>query len=163
VLVVMELGGRRILHGNTTPSPTAEWTTQQLREAIPCDHAWRFLVHDRDSIFSRRLDETLRHMGLRVLKAPARAPQANAFCERLIGTLRRECLDWLIPLSGADLRRILGRWVRHYNEARPHAGLGPGIPDPGEGLPAPLQPHRHRLPPGSRVARSALLGGLHHE
>ena len=85
VFVVMEVGSRRIVYYNVTTNPTAAWTTQQLREAIPCDHRYRFLVHDRDSIFSKSLDETIRHLGLRVLKSPVRAPKANAFCERLHG------------------------------------------------------------------------------
>jgi putative transposase len=163
VFVVMEVGSRKILHTNATASPTAEWTMQQLREAIPCTHGYRFLLHDRDSIFSKNLNQTAKRLGLRVLKSPVRAPKANAFCERLIGTLRRECLDWLIPLSENHLRRMLGHWVRHYNEGRPHSSLGPGIPDPPPGLPVPLQLHRHRLPVGARVAATPILGGLHHE
>jgi len=67
-------------------------------------------------------------MGLEVLKTPVRAPQANAYCERLIGTIRRECLDWVIPLGERHLRHILKAWVAHYNGGRPHASLGPGIP-----------------------------------
>ena len=163
VFVVMEIGSRRILHCNVTASPTAAWTTQQLREAIPYDHRYRFLVHDRDSIFSTSLDETVRHLGLRVLKSPVRAPKANAFCERLIGTIRRECLDWLIPLNARHLLKILREWVGYYNHARPHSSLGPGFPDPAEGLPAALQPDRHRLPPGSRVTATPVLGGLCHD
>src|SRR5262249_41588344 len=89
VFVVMEHATRRILHVNATAYPTAHWTLQQLREAIPSDHPYRFLIHDRDSIFSRALDQRIRHLGLRVLKTPVRSPQANALCERLIGTLRR--------------------------------------------------------------------------
>jgi transposase InsO family protein len=163
VFVMMEIGSRRILHCNVTAHPTAEWTLQQLRQAIPCDHGWRFLIHDRDSIFSKALDQTLKRMGLRVLKTPIRAPKANAFAERLVGTVRRECLDWLIPFSENHLRRILLEWVCHYNEARPHSSLGPGISNPPEGLPVLPQEHRHRLPVGSRVVTSPILGGLHHE
>ena len=69
-------------------------------------------------------------LGLTVLKTPLRAPNANAICERVIGTIRRECLDWLIPLSEAHLRGILTEWVTHYNQGRPHMSLGPGAPDP---------------------------------
>lgn len=163
VFVAMEVGSRRILHCNVTANPTAEWTTRQLRQGIPHDHRWRFLIHDRDSIFSTNLDQTVARMGLRVLKNPVRAPRANAFCERLIGTIRRECLDWLIPLSENHLRCILLRWAHHYNEARPHSSLGPGIPNPPPGLPLPLQAHRHCLPDGARVAATPILGGLHHE
>src|SRR5262245_27644829 len=97
VFVAMEVGSRRIVHWNTTEHPTAEWTIQQFREFLAFDHSYRFLIHDRDSIFSHQLDQELKGFGVRVLKTPRRAPQVNAFCERLIGTIRRECLDWIIP------------------------------------------------------------------
>jgi putative transposase len=95
-LVVMEVGSRRILHVNSTADPTAAWTTQQLREVFVPEHPLRYLLHDRDAIFSTSLDATARSFGLEVLKSPPRCPKANAFCERLIGTLRRECLDWFL-------------------------------------------------------------------
>jgi putative transposase len=82
---------RRILHFNVTSHPTAEWTLQQFREAIPGDHSYRFLIHDRDSIFSAEVDETLASFGLKVLRTPVRAPKANASCEHLVSTIRREC------------------------------------------------------------------------
>ncbi len=107
VLVVMEVGTRKILHCNVTAHPNATWTLQQFREAIPGDHQWTFLIHDRDSIFSSDLDRELESFGFRVLRTPVRAPQANAYCERLVGTLRRECLDFLIPLSESHLRGTL--------------------------------------------------------
>jgi transposase InsO family protein len=97
VFVVIEHASRRLLHINVTAHPTAEWTLQQLREAIPSDHDYRFLTHDRDSIFSKQLDQRMRNLGLRMLKTPPRVPRANAICERVLGTLRRECLDFLIP------------------------------------------------------------------
>ncbi len=100
VFVMMEVGTRRVLHYNVTAHPSAEWTLQQLREAIPSDHRYQFLIHDRDSIFSTELDEELKgSFRLRVLRTPVRAPKANAYCERLIGTVRRECLDFMIPLN----------------------------------------------------------------
>ena len=162
VFVVMEHATRRILHTNVTAYPTASWTLQQLREAIPADHTYRFLMHDRDSIFSRQLDQGIRHLGLRVLKTPVRTPQANALCERLIGTLRRECFDFLIPLSANHVRRILREWVPHYNTSRPHMSLGPGMPQPPASLPVPLQAHRHQLPEHLPVVSQPILGGLHH-
>lgn len=100
VFVILEHASRRLLHVNVTVHPTAEWTLQQLREAIPSDHGYRFLIHDRDSIFSHALDQSTRHLGLKVLKTPVRTPRANAICERLIGTLRRECLDFVVPTDG---------------------------------------------------------------
>jgi transposase InsO family protein len=163
IFVLMEHATRRILHCNVTTHPTAQWTLQQLREAIPSDHAYRFLIHDRDAIFSQELDQRIRHLGLRILKTPVRSPQANALCERLLGTLRRECLDFLIPLTEHHLRHLLHAWVRYYNEGRPHMSLGPGIPRPPASLPAPLQDHRHRLPAHLRVGARPILGGLHHE
>jgi len=111
----MELGRRRILHHNVTAHPTAEWMLQQFREAIPGDHEYKFLIHDRDSIFSA--DKEVKLFGLRVLRTPVRAPKANAYCERLIGTIRRECLDRVIPLSEKHLRRILRKWVAHIEAA----------------------------------------------
>jgi len=163
VFVLMEHATRRILHVNVTAHPTAAWTMQQLREAIPVDHTYRFLLHDRDSIFSQQLDQRIRHLGLRVLKTPPQSPQANALCERLIGTLRQECLDFMMPLTENHLRRLLKAWVPHYNTGRPHMSLGPGIPQPPVSLPAPLQTHRHRLPPHVRVIARSILGGLQHE
>ena len=146
VFVVMEHATRGILHVNMTAHPTAAWTLQQLREAIPADHPYRCLIHDRDAIFSRDLDQRVRHLGLQVLKTPPQSPQANALCERLLGTLRRECLDFLIPLTEHHLRYLLHEWAQHYNTGRPHMGLGPGIPQPPLQWPVPLQAHRHRIP-----------------
>src|SRR5438105_15415124 len=90
----MEVGTRRIVHCNVTAHPTAAWTLQQLREAIPSDHSYRFLIHDRDSIFSAEVDRQLKAFGLRVLHTPARAPKANAYGESLGGTTRRQWLDF---------------------------------------------------------------------
>ena len=132
VFVVMEHATLRVLHANVTAHPTAPWTLQQVGDAIPADHAHRFFIHDRDAIFSQELDQSVRHLGLKVLKTPVRSPQANTLCERLLGTLRRECLDFLIPLTENHLRHFLHAWVRHYNEGRPHMALGPGIPAGGE-------------------------------
>jgi len=162
VLVVMEIGSRRIIHFNVTAHPSACWTMQQLREAIPSDHLYRFLIHDRDSIFSSALDSQIGALGLKVLRTPIRAPKANAYCERLVGTMRRECLDYLIPLNERHLRKLLREWVHHYNQARPHSALGPGIPDGGDRfIRANLS--RYALPTGSRIAKTPVLGGLHHE
>jgi len=109
--------------------PTAEWTIQQFRNSLPLDARYRFVLHDRDGIFAPAVDDSLHSMLLQVLKTPVRAPQANAFCERLIGTIRRECLDFLIPLNERHVRRVPAEWVSHYNRGCPHPSLGPGIPD----------------------------------
>jgi transposase InsO family protein len=162
VFVIMDLGTRRILHCNVTSHPTAEWAAQQFREALPGSHAHRFVIHDRDGIFSRELDKQISAMGVRVLRTPVRAPKANSVCEHFGGTLRRECLDFLIPFNERHFKAVLKIWIRHFNGARPHMSLGPGIPAASR-PPAPENDHRHRLPAGHAVRRAALLGGLHHE
>jgi putative transposase len=96
---VMEHASRRLIHLNTTLHPTAAWTLQQLREALPSDHGFRIIIHDHDAIFSAELNASLTHLGLKVIITPVRSPQSNSLCERLIGTLWRECLDWIVPLS----------------------------------------------------------------
>ena len=160
VFVLLDIATRRVVHWNVTAHPTAEWTIQQFRNGLPLDGAYRFIIHDRDGIFAPAVDDALRSMSLEVLKTPVRAPQANAYCERFIGTARRECLDWMIPLSERHLRRVLAEWVPHYNRERPHSALGPGLPDaPND----PTAPTGHRLPPGHRVVTRARLGGLHHD
>ena len=102
-------------------------------------------------------------MRVALTSAPAerlRAPQANAHCQRFIGTARRECLDWVIPLSERHLRRVLAEWVAHYNGERPHSALGPGVPD------APTRRATetgHRPASGYRVLAHSRVGGLHHD
>jgi putative transposase len=163
VFLLMEVGTRRIVHCNVTAHPTATWTLQQLREAIPSDHSYRFLIHDRDSIFSAEVDQQLKAFGLRVLRTLVRAPKANAYCERLVGSIRRECLDFMIPMGEKHLRRILAEWVMHYNQGRPHLSLGPGTPERAAVFP-PLQDHdRHSFAQDCKVVARAVLGGFHHE
>jgi len=142
-------------------------TFRQLYVFVVIEQRSRRLIHcnDRDCIFAQRLDESIKRLGVQVLKSPARSPTANAICERVIGSIRRECLDWLIPLSESHLRSTLKSWIAHYNHARPHMALGPGVPDP------PTARHRifssgsrHRLREGFTVmSANAVLGGLHHE
>jgi putative transposase len=153
----------RIIHLKVTSHPTAAWTLQQLREAIPSVHSYRFLLHDRDAIFSTGLDDSIAHLSLEVIKSPVRSPQANALCERVIGTLRRECLDWMISLNEDHLRRALRSWLPHYNRGRPHSFLGPGLPDPPPNSLVRMQHHRHRFDRPNRVAARPVLNGLHHE
>ena len=114
VFVILELGTRRILHENVTAHPTAEWTLQQFREALPGAHPYQFLIHDRDSIFSMELDRGVTAMGVGILRTPLRAPKANSVCERLGGSLRRECLDFLIPVNERHLKMTVKEWGIHY-------------------------------------------------
>jgi transposase InsO family protein len=125
---------------------------------------YEYLLHDRDSIFAADLDASITKLGVKVLKSPPRSPTANSICERLIGTIRRECLDWLIPLTETHLRTLLQSWVRHYNTGRPPMALGPGVPDPPPGMPHDATSiANHRLREGRIVRAKSILGGLHHE
>jgi putative transposase len=118
----------------------------------------------RDSIFAHHLDESIGRLGVRMLKSPPHSPKANAIYERVIGTIRRACLDWLIRVSEAHLRFTLRSWIAHYNGGRRHMALGPGVPDPPVStsvLPSP--PSRHRRKESCAVRAKPVLGGLHHE
>ena len=122
-------------------------------------HAYRFLIHDRDSIFSKELDEEVTVMGVRVLRTPLRAPKANSVCERFGGTLRRECLDFLIPFNERHLKAVLKTWITRFQpRAATHesrAGNTCGIRSP-----APESAHRRCIPAGHAVRRAAVLGGV---
>ena len=107
-------------------------------------------------------DSSSMAMRVQILKTPVRAPKANAICERLVGTIRRECLDFLIPFGERHLKQVLTNWATHYNHARVHTSLGPGVPDPIRQSP-PMSGHRHRLPAGHVLRSKAVLGGSHHE
>ena len=164
MFVVLEHRSRRLIHCNVTAHPSAAWTLQQLREALGYEDQSEFLIHDRDSIFAHYLDESIGRLGVRVLKSPPHSPKANAICERVIGTIRRECLDWLIALSEAHLRFTLKSWIAHYNGGRPHMALGPGIPHPPVSTLVHPRPHsRYRREESYAVRANPILGGLHHE
>ena len=164
VFVVIEHGTRRLAHVNVTAHPTADWTLQQLRNVAGDDDGHRYLIHDRDRIFSKNLDASIGALGVDVLRSPVASPKANAICERVIGTIRRECLDWMIPMSEMHLRSILRAWVTHYNRGRPHSALGPGVPDPPKELAMPSRSEsRQRLAAGALVVAKSVSGGLHHE
>jgi transposase InsO family protein len=162
VFVVIEHGSRRLLHVNVTAHPSAAWTLQQLREVVGLDRHHQFLIHDRECIFSAELDRSIAALGITVLKSAPRTPQMNALCEQMIGTIRRECLDWLIPLSEGHLRTTLRSWVRPYNGGRPHMALGPGTPAPLLN-PVARPTSRHRCGESYAVRAESILGGLHHE
>ena len=164
VFVVIEHRSRRLFHCNVTCYPNSAWTLQQLREAIGFEGRYEYLLHDRDNIFAKHLDESIGRLGITVLKSPPRSPMANSICERVIGTIRRECLDWLIPLSESHLRSMLKFWIPHYNTARPHMALGPGVPDPpsiDRDYPHPNS--RHRRGESYAARAKSILGGLHHQ
>jgi transposase InsO family protein len=133
VFVVIEHGTRRLAHINVTANPSADWTLQQLREVVGDRAGHRYLIHDRDRIFARHLDDSIRALGVELLRSPIASPKANSIVERVIGTVRRECLDWMIPLSEAHLRAILREWVTHYNRGRVSQQVGTGCSGPAAG------------------------------
>ena len=143
-----------------TTSPDGRWVTQQARNVLMRldeeEVRLRFLVRDRDSKFTRDFDEVFRSEGIRVIKAPVRAPQARAYAERWVGSVRRECLDRLLILGRRDLQHVLGAHVRHLNEHRPHRALGQRPPLSDEQELAEVNDI-------DRLRRRDVLGGLIHE
>jgi transposase InsO family protein len=152
VFVLLEMGTRR--HHNVTAHPTAEWTLQQFREALQDEHVYSFVIHDRDSIFSKELDEAVSEMGVRVLRTPVRAPQSNAVCERLIGSTRRECLDFLIPFGGAASETDPHKLVRLLQSRHSSYESGSGNSRPTSAFAT----HEHSSPPASGRPRCSHSG-----
>ena len=152
VLVVLAHARRKVIHCNVTENPTAQWTAQQIIEAFPWDSAPKYLLRDRDAIYGNAFRQRVQGMGIeQVLSAP-RSPWQNPFVERLIGTLRRDCLDHVIVLNERHLRRILARYLDYYHRWRTHLSLGMDAPSPRA---------LHR-PDRGRVVEFPELGGLHH-
>jgi transposase InsO family protein len=160
VLVWIELGTRRVHLGGVTSNPDSAWVTQQgrnmamaLQEEVPFP---RFLIHDRDTKFTAPFEEVFRSAGTRIVLTPIRAPNANAFCERWVGTVRAECLDWTLIYGLRHLERVLGTYIEHYNQARPHRGLD--LRTPIGRSPTPVSDVR-----AASIQRRDILGGLIHE
>jgi putative transposase len=133
VLFFIELSTRKVRVVGCSANPDGAWVTQQARNlVVSLDEGMsrlRFLIHDRDAKFPAAFDEIFRSEGLEVIRTPVRAARANAFAERWVRTVRRECLDWLLILSRRHLQHLLTTYVDHYNRHRPHRGIGRGIPD----------------------------------
>ena len=165
VLFFIELESRRVHLAGITTNPDGRWVSQQSRNLLmQLDHEAvrpRFLIRDRDSKFTREFDEVFRSEGIRVIKAPARAPKARAHAERWIGSVRRECLDRLLIVGRSHLQHVLANYTRHYNEHRPHRAIGQRPP-----LSQPPPRGEHAMADVidlDRVRRRDLLGGLIHE
>jgi len=150
VLVLLAHERRRIVHVAVTPHPTAAWTAQQLREAFPWDQAPRYLIHDRDLAF-QALSATAKAMSIEEVRTAPRSPWQNAYVERFIGSVRRECLDHVIVLTARGLRTILKSYVAYYTNSRTHLSLGKDSPQ-----------SRPISPPVGRVTAIPQVGGLHH-
>jgi len=153
---IIELGSRRVVPVGVTRHPTDAWVAQQLRGAIPFDQRPRFLIRDNDGQFEPRFARLAAASGIRVLRTPVRAPRANATCERFLGSVRRECLDHVLVLGEAHLRRVLRAYVAYFNDARPHQGIDQAIPA------GSARVEQHGMG-AERIVAFAILGGLHHD
>ncbi len=150
VLPFIAHGRRELVHVNVTANPTAAWVWRQLIEATPWATKPRHLLRDRDAVYGRDFGQRARRIGIGAIATPVRSPRANAVAERIIGTLRRECLDHFIVVDELHLSSILPEFRRIYNEERPHRRLGLQTPEP-------------RLRPTAGPVRShPVLSGLHH-
>jgi Integrase core domain len=143
---------RRGFHVNVTDHPTAVWTARQIIEAFPDDSAPRFLLRDRDAIYGEEFARRVKRMGIHEVRIAPRAPWQNPFVERVIGSLRRECLDYCLILSEAHLRRLLRAYGAYYNTTRPHQS-----PDNNSPQPRVIEP-----PPCGGIIAIPQVGGLHH-
>jgi putative transposase len=161
VLFFIELDTRRVHLAGVTANPDGAWVAQQARNLLLVLHdrgrRVRFLVRDRDAKFCRAFDDVFGSQGAEVLRTPVQAPNANAYAERWVRTVRAECLDWLLIVGRRHLDQILRVYVAHYNQHRPHRALGLESPDPAAGITALAEDRPYR------VYRRDLLGGLVHE
>jgi transposase InsO family protein len=152
VFVVLSLDRRRVLHFHVTTSPSAEWTAQQVVEAFPFDTASRFLMRDRDGIYGEYFQRRVKSLGCEEVVSAPRSPWQNPFVERLIGSIRRECLDHVIVFNERHLLRILRSYFEYYHESRTHMGLDDNAPIPRE----------VERPERGAVSAIPQVGGLHH-
>ncbi len=152
VFLVLAHDRRRILHFGVTAHPTAEWTAQQLREAFPWDSAPRYLLRDRDQIFGKDFVDQVKAMGIKQVLSAPRSPWQRAYIERLIGSIRRECLDHVIVFGESSLHRTLTTYFAYYDEWRTHLSLAKDAP----------QARRVQPPQEGEVVEIREVGGLHH-
>jgi len=154
VFVVFSIHTREILHWNVTQHPTAQWTYQQVLQSTWSGQSPRFLLADRDAKYGYRFRQILKeNLGIQLLQTPYRAPKANAFIERCIGSIRRECLDHFLIFGENHLRKVLGEYVDYYNNCRPHQGIHHRIP---------AKDYTDPPSPAGQIHCRAYLNGLHH-
>ncbi len=152
VFLVLSHDRRRILHSNVTEHPTAEWTGQQLIEAFPWDGAPRYLIRDRDGIYGRDFTRLVNALGIKQVLIAPRSPWQNPYVERVIGSIRRECLDHVVVFNENHLRRVLRGYLRYYHASRTHLSLGKDAPEPRE----------VESPELGKIIEFPEVGGLHH-
>jgi transposase InsO family protein len=152
VFLVLSHDRRRLLHFNVTNHPSAEWTGRQMVEAFPWDRAPLYLIRDRDGIYGNEFNRCVRSLGIKQVLTSRQSPWQNAYVERVIGSIRRECTDHVIVFNENHLRRVLGSYLRYYHGSRTHLSLGKDSPDS-----RPMEP-----PENGRVVEFPQVGGLHH-
>jgi transposase InsO family protein len=152
VLVVLAHHRRRVVHFNITEHPTAAWTTQQIVDAFPYDSAPSYLLRDRDQVYGEQFQHRVKGMRIEEVLTAPHSPWQNPFAERLIGSIRRECLNHVLVLGESHLRRILATYFRYYHGARTHLTLDK---DASDGRPV-------ELPEAGRIVEIPEVGGLHH-
>ena len=130
VFIMLAHERRRIVHCNITEHPTAQWTAQQIVEAFPWDTAPRYLLRDRDAIYSMAVEHRIKNIGIEEVTIAPRSPWQNPSCERLIGSIRREVLDHVIVLNDRHLRRVLTAYLSYYHRSRTHLSLEVDCPYP---------------------------------
>ena len=162
VFVVLSHDRRRIVHLNVTAHPTPAWTAQQLREAWPWDTAPRFVIRDRDGIYGPELHKVTHAMDVEEVPTAPRSPWQNPFVERVIGSLRRECLDHVIVWNERSLRRSLKQYLTYYHESRTHLSLDKDAPRTAGGATVDLRhdrpsPAPRRVAPSLRTSRRLIL------
>jgi transposase InsO family protein len=152
VFIILSHQRRRVLHVNVTKAPTAEWVSQQLREAFPFETSPLYLIRDRDGIYGTEVRRCLASLNVEEVVTAPRSAWQNPYVERIIGSIRRECLDHIIVVNERHLRHILSAYLDYYHLARPHLGLGHDAPEPRA-----VEP-----PERGRVVAEPMVGGLHH-
>lgn len=152
LLVVLSHDRRQVIHFNVTGQPTAQWTAQQLLEAFPFDSAPDYLLRDRDAIYGELVKKRIKSLGMKDVVTAPRSPWQNPFVERIIGSIRRECLDHIIVLNEAHLKRILRDYFSYYHTCRTHLSLNKDLP----------QSRPVELAQLGRIKVLPKVGGLHH-
>jgi putative transposase len=152
VFLVLSHERRRVIHFNVTSHPTADWTCRQLLHAFPFDSAPQYIIRDRDGIYGEVVQRQLKELGIQQVLTAPRSPWQSPYIERLIGSIRRECLDHIIAINEASLRATLRSYFSYYHDSRCHLGLNKDSPEP----------RQIQLPDTGRIAEIPKVGGLHH-
>ena len=152
VFIMLAHDRRRIVHVNVTEHPTAQWTAQQIVEAFPWDTAPRYVLRDRDHIYSEHVRQRIKNMSIEEVRIAPRSPWQNPYCERVIGSIRRDALDHVMVLNEQHLRRMMRTYIDYYHEWRTHLSLEMDTPESRAVQPPEL----------GRVMKRPEVGGLHH-